>query len=376
MRRYREWDAARVPGEAPHFLINPYGLNYSEVTAQNLVNQAVGGAGGRLTAQQMRDDLAAFRSRVFERDNSYSPSARAEATKPESDRLATLRMDPSYRAMVKEKSDIELRIADGLGYIGVWMQTVGAQWLLVEEPGAEALVAMVQVAAMLPVLVLALPSGALADILDRRRMLIGVQLFQVCVAVALAAVDGIPITGGIQDFNPQQIESIEVLKDASATAIYGARGANGVVIITTKRGRVGSPTFNFSQKFGVTQRSNELGSRTFADLAEALTFSRDTALVTSLFQQGRTFDAEKEVFGHSPFSYETNANVSGGTENTKYYVSALVKDDGGIATHTGYKKQSLRSNIDQPQVGTPAAAADRRCETRSGPAPTDADSAV
>ncbi|HEX2220899.1 MAG TPA: MFS transporter, partial [Candidatus Limnocylindria bacterium] len=69
--------------------------------------------------------------------------------------------------------------------IGTWMQTVGAQWLLVEEPGAEALVAMVQVASMLPALVLALPSGALADILDRRRMLIGTQLFQACVATAL-----------------------------------------------------------------------------------------------------------------------------------------------------------------------------------------------
>ena len=149
------------------------------------------------------------------------------------------------------------------------------------------------------------------------------------------------------DLNPEDIERIEVLKGGSAAAIYGSKATNGVVIITTKRGRVGKPVFNFSQKFGVTERSNELGSRTFGDLAEALTFSRDTALVTSLFQQGRTFDAEKEVFGHKPFSYETNANVSGGTENTKYYVSALVKDDGGIATNTGYKKQSLRSNIDQ-----------------------------
>ena len=149
------------------------------------------------------------------------------------------------------------------------------------------------------------------------------------------------------DLNPEDIERIEVLKGGSAAAIYGSKATNGVVIITTKRGRVGKPAFNFSQKFGVTARSNELGSRTFSDLAEALTFSRDTALVTSLFQQGRTFDAEKEVFGHKPFSYETNANVSGGTENTKYYVSALVKDDGGIATNTGYKKQSLRSNVDQ-----------------------------
>ena len=71
--------------------------------------------------------------------------------------------------------------------VGTWMQTVGAQWLLVESSGAEALVALVQVAALLPVLVLAMPAGALADILDRRRLLIGVQAFQVCVGGALTA---------------------------------------------------------------------------------------------------------------------------------------------------------------------------------------------
>jgi TonB-linked SusC/RagA family outer membrane protein len=149
------------------------------------------------------------------------------------------------------------------------------------------------------------------------------------------------------DLNPEDIEKIEVLKGGSAAAIYGSKATNGVVIITTKRGKVGKPQFNFSQKVGITERSNELGSRTFGTLAEAETFSKDTALITSLFQPGRTFDAEKSVFGHKPFSYETSANVSGGTENTKYYVSALVKDDGGIATNTGYRKQSLRSNIDQ-----------------------------
>ena len=72
-------------------------------------------------------------------------------------------------------------------FIGTWMQTVGAQWLLIDEPGAETLVAMVQVAAMLPALVLALPAGALADIFDRRRLLIGVQVFQACTAAALTA---------------------------------------------------------------------------------------------------------------------------------------------------------------------------------------------
>lgn len=71
--------------------------------------------------------------------------------------------------------------------IGTWMHNVAAQWLLVDEPGAETLVALVQTAAMLPVLVLAMPAGALADIVDRRRMLIGVQLFQVVVGTTLVA---------------------------------------------------------------------------------------------------------------------------------------------------------------------------------------------
>ena len=96
-------------------------------------------------------------------------------------------MKQSAWAPLRIKAFRALWLAQVGSMIGTWMQTVGAQWLLVEEPGADTLVAMVQVAAMLPMLVLALPSGALADILDRRRMLIGVQLFQACVAVALAA---------------------------------------------------------------------------------------------------------------------------------------------------------------------------------------------
>jgi len=155
----------------------------------------------------------------------------------------------------------------------------------------------------------------------------------------------------IADLNPEDIEKIEVLKGGSAAAIYGSKATNGVVFITTKRGQVGKPQFNITQRFGITERANQLGSRTFPTLGDALAVFTDTALVTSLYQQGRTFDFENEIFGHKPLSYETDASVSGGTENTKYYVSALVKDDGGIATNTGYKKQSLRSNLDQDLGG-------------------------
>jgi TonB-dependent starch-binding outer membrane protein SusC len=154
-------------------------------------------------------------------------------------------------------------------------------------------------------------------------------------------------TNRIADLNPEDIERIEVLKGGSAAAIYGSKATNGVVIITTKRGQAGKPQFNLTQRFGMFSRSNELGRRTFGSLAEALDVYTDTALVTSVFQPGRTFDVEDQIYGRQALSYETSASVSGGTEQTRYYVSGLIKNDEGIAINTGYKKQSLRANIDQ-----------------------------
>ncbi len=151
----------------------------------------------------------------------------------------------------------------------------------------------------------------------------------------------------IADLNPEDIERVEVLKGASAAAIYGSKATNGVVIITTKRGQLGKPRFSVSQKFGFSSRANQLGSRTFGNLAEALSVFSDTAAVTAAFQPGRTFNFEDQLYGQKGLSYETDASVSGGTENTRYYISGLVKNDEGIALNTGYKKQSLRSNLDQ-----------------------------
>jgi TonB-linked SusC/RagA family outer membrane protein len=153
----------------------------------------------------------------------------------------------------------------------------------------------------------------------------------------------------LADLNPEDIERIEVLKGGSAAAIYGSKATNGVVIITTKRGHQGKPQFNISQRVGFFEAANLLGQRQFPTLADALQFSRDTALVTSLFNQngGQSFNFEEELYGRKPLSTETAASVSGGTEATQYYISGLVKNDGGIATNTGYKKQAVRANIDQ-----------------------------
>ncbi|MEO7987099.1 MAG: SusC/RagA family TonB-linked outer membrane protein [Gemmatimonadales bacterium] len=151
----------------------------------------------------------------------------------------------------------------------------------------------------------------------------------------------------IADLNPEDIERIEVLKGGSAAAIYGSKATNGVIIITTKHGQTGKPQFNITQRFGVDARSNTLGSRTFGTLDEALSVFTDTALVTSIYQQGRTFNFENELYGRKALGTETNASVSGGTDQTKYFISGLVKNQPGIATNTGYKKQSLRVNLDQ-----------------------------
>lgn len=151
----------------------------------------------------------------------------------------------------------------------------------------------------------------------------------------------------IADLNPEDIERIEVLKGGSAAAIYGSKATNGVFIITTKHGQTGKPQFNISQRFGFDSRSNTLGSRNFETLDEALSVFTDTALVTSVYQQGRTFNFEDELYGRKALGSETDASVSGGTDQTKYFVSGLVKNQPGIATNTGYKKQSLRVNVDQ-----------------------------
>jgi TonB-linked SusC/RagA family outer membrane protein len=162
-----------------------------------------------------------------------------------------------------------------------------------------------------------------------------------------------PATGGpqdnsmnrISDLNPNDIESIEVLKGASAAAIYGSKANNGVIVITTKRGKSGAPQFSLSQRFGTFVLSNTLGLRRFNTLEEAVaTFGPRAA---DHWAADKFFDHDRELAGEKPLAYETTASVSGGTESTRYYASGLVKHDGGIIKRTFYDKQSLKLNIDQ-----------------------------
>lgn len=157
-------------------------------------------------------------------------------------------------------------------------------------------------------------------------------------------------TNRLADLNPSDIEKIEILKGGSAAAIYGSKASNGVVIITTKRGQIGKPQFNISQRFGFSDIANTIGQRTFKDSAEAASVY-SPALVGQFFRQGQRVDNEDLIYGRKALASATELSVSGGTEQTKYYVSGLVQNDPGIAINTGYKKQGVRANLDQTLGG-------------------------
>ena len=152
-------------------------------------------------------------------------------------------------------------------------------------------------------------------------------------------------TNRIADLNPEDIERIEVLKGGSAAAIYGSKATNGVIIVTTKKGQVGKPQFNLTQRFGTFSKANDLGRRTFATVDEAVSVFGPQAAAS--FQPGVTYDVEDQLYGRNALSYETSVSVSGGTDQTRYFVSGLIKDDEGIAINTDYQKQGMRANLDQ-----------------------------
>lgn len=147
------------------------------------------------------------------------------------------------------------------------------------------------------------------------------------------------------DINPNDIESIEVLKGASASAIYGSKASNGVIVITTRRGRLGAPRFELSQRFGFSELSNKIGSRQFETLAEATDAFGPAA--ANFYTQGVSFDHEELLAHRRDLSHETALSLAGGSELTRYFASVLWKDDKGIIDNTGFQKQALRVNLDQ-----------------------------
>ncbi len=147
----------------------------------------------------------------------------------------------------------------------------------------------------------------------------------------------------IADIIPEDIESIEILKGASAAAIYGVGGAGGVVIIKTKSGRFNQDTrVNFSQTVGFASSVRLLGDRGWDASKVESVFGADEA---ARFSANGLNDYESELYGGSRPQYTSALSVSGGSEKTKFYLSGTWRDQEGIVTGTGYQKASMRANI-------------------------------
>ena len=138
---------------------------------------------------------------------------------------------------------------------------------------------------------------------------------------------------------PEDIESIEILKDASATAIYGSRGANGVVMVTTKKGKAGKTTVELNTSYSSQREINRLdllnGEQYTAYLKE---------LTPSYVSPGQNTDWQDEIF--KPGSIQNHQlSFSGGNQSVKYYVSGSVFDQQGVIVRTDFKRYSVTNNL-------------------------------
>lgn len=186
----------------------------------------------------------------------------------------------------------------------------------------------------------------------------------------LYIVDGFQMENGLQNVDINDIESIDVMKDASATAIYGARGSNGVILITTKSGKSGKTevsyngfvSFNHLGKkldlLGVEDyvkyqyefqllRSNQ---SSFANLFggninDADFYTGAYSRIHDNYGSREGIDWQDEVFGSTGITQNHNVNITGGTEKTKYMISYNYTDEDGIMAKHGYQKNSIRAKV-------------------------------
>lgn len=167
----------------------------------------------------------------------------------------------------------------------------------------------------------------------------------------LYVIDGLPGANPGNSLNPSDIKSIEVLKDASATAIYGARGSNGVVLITTKQGRVNSAldiNYNFSTSIQKAAKTLEM-----MNAQEYMSFYNDVYEdrgLDPLFSPeeistiGTGTNWQDEIFRSAPIQ-EHRLSFSGGSEDTQYYLSLSAFDQDGIVINSGFKRLTGRVNL-------------------------------
>lgn len=180
----------------------------------------------------------------------------------------------------------------------------------------------------------------------------------------LFVVDGIPISGGLNDINPNIIESMEILKDASATAIYGARGANGVVLITTKRGTSGKSIVSLDSYVGIASITNRVDALDAQGWLAYKKASLKTEQLDRLLDpiELRNYNAGKEVNWmdevlRTGMQQNHSLGISGGNQKTQFFLNANYLSQEGIIKKSDYTRGSIQVNVnhrvnDRLSVGT------------------------
>lgn len=174
----------------------------------------------------------------------------------------------------------------------------------------------------------------------------------------LVVVDGIPY-GGLNDINPDDIASLEILKDASATAIYGSRGAGGVILVTTKRGKIGKPVLSYDGYHGIT---NIMGKYNVMNGPEYAQFKQDAAKynrtapgttaypLTAKEQEALAAGVSTDWQGliYKPgFNTNHQLGLQGGVENTQYSLGLGYFNETGIIPSQKFERYTIRGTIDQ-----------------------------
>ncbi|MGX5816749.1 TonB-dependent receptor [Chitinophaga lutea] len=172
----------------------------------------------------------------------------------------------------------------------------------------------------------------------------------------LYVIDGFPVEDPEDGMlNPDDIETINILKDASATAIYGSRAANGVVLVETKKGKLGKPVVTLNASYGIQQVQKKIPVLGAYDFVEYQSQLNKTSANNTYFQDGRTLESyrnveginwQDQVFRTSPV-FITNIAVRGGTGQTRYSISGSLYDQEGIVINSGYQRYQGRVAIDQ-----------------------------
>ncbi|MBQ1221836.1 MAG: TonB-dependent receptor [Alistipes sp.] len=177
----------------------------------------------------------------------------------------------------------------------------------------------------------------------------------------LYIVDGFQVDN-INDIPPTDITSIDILKDASLTAIYGAKGGNGVVIVTTKSAKTGDIQVGVNMQLSVSQLSKELD---LMDTPQFVNYTYDWAIGTNnrstyakqfranfgnpmdldIYNRAVTHDWQDEVLGNTPVNYSTNVTIGGGTDKYRFNISLTQSEDKGIIEGSGVRRTNLNMKL-------------------------------